>query len=833
MRRVLPLLATLALAAPAAAQPASLALTVPAGRGQQALALRAEGNAVRARVCAAGAGCTPDGGALLPLPEEVRALLPKAKATSVLLAGGRVLAHVELPGETAGTAWRMLLAAPLDGKGSEPTLLWSGWTGVARGEHGEERSAAVIEEPGKDGTRVLVGERRADVTLCGRPTLVGAKEVDPATLALKKATGVHNLGAAERAGAGKIAAVRAADEAPAGDVRALRATAASSAVDRQLAALTDGDAATAWSENKAGDGSGEFVTMSAPDEVALTGLDVVVRPTEDVPDGAAPRRFYVATESKVFEVTMPEDAWQKPAGTRYALRLPAPERTACLAVVLDTAYAPAGKAAARVTIAEVTARTAFDGSNAEALAGALAGGGERARGAAALLSRSGEAGFRAAIGVFAKLDEEGRRLAAQVIDAAPCKDQVPFFADRFAAATGEAKRPRPAPGEEDPELNHARDRLRRCGRSSAGALGKVVAAGAPRARVAAADELAALAPDLAVPALLDAMGNADDGVRRDLRAALARAARSPRAAEALRDELAAAKLGARSETVAIDAFRAFGPALGKVDGAADAFAALSAKSAAFRGRYLLQAPAAELARAGDRRAEAYVRAALRKDEDAHVRARAAEAAAGVPGLVDDLLAALADAEPRVRAAAIGAFAEAKGQVAAPGLATALGLRLRDDPWTFVRAGAAQALGALPADAAGDAALAAALGDRSADVRGPALDGLGAHHARAHVDAIRARQDDPAEDLEVRARAILALGSLCDAGAAATWTKLSLAARAPTDDRDRRLGVAAVAALGELHPADLAQRLAPLLEKDSPLPLREAAKAALGAAGSCK
>lgn len=820
--------ATLALSSYAAAQPA--ALTVPAGRGQQVLALRMESDGVRARVCEAGA-CSPDGGVTLPLPADVKPLLAHAKITSVLRANHPSLAHVELPGEN-GAAWRMLIAAPLKGKGAEPVIVWSGWTGVSRGEPGEERSAAVVVEQAPDGARVLVGEHRADVTLCGRPTLVGAREIKPDAIALGRAAAVQNLSAAERSAAPMLPAVRVAGEVPKSEVRVLRATAASSAVARKLSALTDGDLATAWSENKSGDGRGEFVSMSAPDEVAITALDLVVRPTEDVPDGAAPRRLYVATASKLFAITMPEDAWRRPPGTRYTVKLPAPEKTSCLAVVLDESYAPAGKKAARVSIAEIEARTAFDGAAPEALAGALAGGGERAKAAAALLARAGQAGIRAAIAAYDKLDDEGRRLAASVVDAAPCKEQVPFFAARFAAATAAPKKA--APGDVDPELAHARDRLRRCGRTAAEALKKLVIEGAPRTKMAAAAELAALAPDVAVPALLDAMAGADEGVRRELRTALARAARAPRAREALREEVS--KIRARSEVVAIDLLRAIGPVIGKVDGAADAFAALAARSRSLRGRYLLVAPAAELARAGDARAAAYVREALRKDADAPVRARAAAVAAGVPELADDVVAAIEDAEPRVREAAITAIAESNGHGEAPagtGLVAALGRRLTTDDWTFVRAGAARALGALPAEASIDTALAAALRDRSPDVRGRAIDGLGAHRAKAHVDTVRARQDDEEEDLEVRARAVVALGAMCDAKSLSTWTKLARAARQPLDDKDRRLGGAAVAALGDLHPADLAERLAPLLDEDTPIPLREMAKAALSGKGSCQ
>jgi HEAT repeat protein len=697
-----------------------------------------------------------------------------------------------------------------------------------RGEHGEERSTEIVYEPlAQGGGRVLVGERRADVTLCGRPTLVGAREIDPATLTLARASSVQNLSPAERAAAPKIKASRDQHAGARSEARLLRATAASSAVEKRLAEITDGDPATAWSENKPGDGRGEFVSMSSADEVPIRGIELVVRPTEDVPEGAAPKRFYLATPDQVFEVTMPEDAWRQAAGTRYAIALPAEVRASCLAVVLDEAYAT--KPAARVTIAEIEARTAFDGLSPESLAAALGAGGDRGKGAAALLARAGEAGTKATIAAYEKLDEAGRQLAAGVIDAAPCKAQAPFFAARFAALSGEPGKRAPAPGEADPELNHARDRLRRCGRSAALALAKVVVEGAPRARLAAADELAALAPDVAVPAILDAMAGADEAARRDLRAALARAAKSTRALAALADEVTEAKLGKRGETLAVDFFRAAAPSLGKVDGAAAAFAALAAKSTSFRARYLLQAPAAELSRAGDPLAQAYLRDALLKDQDAHVRARAAEVAAGVSVLASDLVAATGDPDPRVREAAVNAFVSAP----LPATATALATRLASDEWTFVRAAAARALGALPAEARVDQALAAALGDRASEVRARALDGLAAHRAAAHLDAIRERQDDDAEDADVRARAILALGALCDARSVNAWTKLALAARQPMDERDRRLGTAAIAALGDAHPADLAERLAPLLARDAPGPLREMAKAALGAASSCK
>jgi HEAT repeat protein len=218
-----------------------------------------------------------------------------------------------------------------------------------------------------------------------------------------------------------------------------------------------------------------------------------------------------------------------------------------------------------------------------------------------------------------------------------------------------------------------------------------------------------------------------------------------------------------------------------------------------------------------------------------VRARAAEVGGGVAALAPELAAAVDDAEPRVREAAIGALGRLRAAGASPaaGVEVALARRVGADPWTFVRAGAARSLGALPADEAADRALGAALGDRSAEVRAAALDALGAHRARGLAERVRARQDDEDEQLDVRARAILALAAMCDARSTDLWTKLARRAASPQTDVDRLLGAAAIAALGDLHPADLDARLAALAGKDVPREVREAAKAALGSAGVCR
>ncbi|WP_437735389.1 HEAT repeat domain-containing protein [Sorangium sp. So ce1335] len=868
----------------AAAQVAPVVL--PHAAGQQALAVRIDARGITARACPSAAACAPDGGNVLAVPSEVAPLLGGARVAPVTLADGKHLAKVDAPAGGASAAdagrgsWVMLLAAPLAGKGTEPLVLWSGWTGVATGEHGEGRSDAVVVEPLASGSRVLVGQLRDDVTICGRPALVGASEVDPRTMTLLKGASYQNLPAEARRAAGKVAAERHDADAAAPGFRLLRPTAASSAVGKRFAEIADGDPKTAWSEGKAGVGRGEFVSFSSADEVGITGFGLRIKPTEGVEGGAAPRTLFVATPDRLFQVSLPEDAWLKEPAS-YEVKLPEEIRASCVAVVLDEAYAPRGAQAGggergspsapevRVTIAEITARTAFDGQGPAALVGALAGGGERARAAAALLARSGPEAVEAAIAGYDRLDPAGRQLAAGVIDTAPCAVQIPFFTARLASGAAAAARPtsgaagaarpasgaagaarptsgaagaalgggrRAAPAEPDPELHHARDRIRRCGRAAAPALAEVVKGGAAAARVAAARELALVAPAEAVPALLDALAGARGATRRELRAALATAARSERAAPVVEEEVQLDRLRARPEDAQLDLLRALGPSLGRVKGGGAAFQALaSATGAPFARRYLLQAPAAALARAGEGPAEAYLRASLRKDADAHVRLRAAEVAADVPSLAPDLLAAASDPDVRVREAAIVALSRAAsaGAKLPAGAAEALAARLASDPWTFIRGGAALAIGAMPATAAGDRALVGALDDASPEVRRSALDGLGAHRATAHIEAVRDRAEDKEEDVEVRARAILALGAMCDTASVDLWTRLALRAKAPVGERDQRLGSAALAALGAVHPADLPARLKPLLDKDTPHGLRETARAALSATPQCR
>jgi len=81
--------------------------------------------------------------------------------------------------------------------------------------------------------------------------------------------------------------------------------------------------------------------------------------------------------------------------------------------------------------------------------------------------------------------------------------------------------------------------------------------------------------------------------------------------------------------------------------------------------------------------------------------------------------------------------------------------------------------------------------------------------------------------------VLALAEMCDLASVDRWTKLARKTLDAGDEADRRVGAAAIAALGRVHPADLRDRLAPLLAKGAAHGPREMARAALAERGGCR
>ena len=838
LSRLAPLTAVAALlcAGPARAAdpPSTKVVHVPSGAGQDALHVEITDKQVLGLACPNACLATAAAAPIGDVPAEALAGASWTPTTITLADGKRVLRYDARIAKDGGSTWTLLIGAPLaSAKSAAPVVLWSGWVDRKSGLEGEEATSVVRVEPQGKGSRVIVGEQRADLSLCGRPVMVSARAIDPATMTLAKSiyTMVDSLSADERKGAEKLVAVRETSAFSPPPVRLLRANAASSALEKKIGTLTDGTTDTAWTEGKVGDGHGEWVRMSASSDVALTGLALQIRSTgADVPDGAAPKTLYFATDAKVYSVELPDGTWED-RDARYEVKLPAGVRTACLAVVLGDAQAAKGASNPRVTIAEITARTALDAMSYDKLAEELAWGDYRSKAAAAMLSKGDARTVAAVQKAWEHYTEAGKRLAMDVVDAAACADQAPFYADLLAVAKGKKM----AGSTADPVVVHARDRLRRCGRASAPALAKLLLEAPDPVKIAAAEEMALVAPGEAIGAILEALPKATDAVRRDLRAALSRAAQSPKARTSLVDWLSPERLGTLGDVAKIDLLRAIGPTLPEVEGGKKALSDLSTKEATFRTRYLLLAPASELAAKGDADALAIVRASLAKEADPHLRARAAEVSAKVPVLWPEITAAAGDSEVRVREAAVHALTQAagQGQKLPANTESILVTRLGTDEWTFVRTGAAEALSVMPKSAVADKALAQALSDKSADVRGTALDGLGAHQAKEHAKAVRERAEANDEMVDVRARALLALGAMCDKDSVDLLTRMAQGARSMTSEVDRRLGAAALHALGDLQPDDLARRIALLTAGDAPALVREMARSALSARSRCR
>lgn len=781
-------------------------IVVPAGGGQASLRAAIVGNELVYRACEAE-----------PCPDaskEERIQVGDGAEVSLealAIGQGRHVLRAHGPGFDA-------FVAAVPGEPHAAKLLWSGPTGLGDGDPGERRGALVrITEPAADGTvSLLVGDQREDVSICGRETMLAARWLDPKDLSWKPAK-APRFSRQEREAASKLVAKRRNGAAPTSLVPVLRARIATSAVG-DPGALTDGDLETTWAEGRKGEGRGELVQLDVARDVPVTGLSFVVRPPKKaVPKGAAPSRFWLATSDRLFSVSLPDDAWSKP-GAAFEIAFDEPLETPCLTIVLDEASAHA-RPDAEVGFAEVIAHTPYDDAIAPALlVQLLNGGGAQSKAARAILQEWGEPAFLATAERYLDLDEPGRALALEVLDVGPCSISAPVYLDA-AVSTSEG------------QAHHGRDRLARCGREAAPALTSVLAKGPDAKRVVAAQTLSLGAPDLAVGAILDALPQVTGKTRLELRSALARSAAAPRAEEATLARLRDAEAPAEST---LSLLRSLSPRPALLADASAAYERLSASQDDFRSRYLLLEPAARLAREGASQPLGSLREALTGSEDRHLRVRAAEVAAHVPALAAELLAATNDPEPRVREAAIVALGRQASVGGGTSAVDAIVSRMQADPWTFVRAEAADALASFPASPAADAALGAALSDATPHVRGRAVEAIGKRRAVSQVSRVRERLDDSKEALDVRVRAARALGDLCDSASVEKLVKLVREGSVPMATGDaQRLAMASIAALGRLQPKDLREKLAPLLGEGAPRLLAIAAKAALDRKDGCR
>lgn len=786
-------------AAPVHAASGVVAFAAPGG-GQGGLAVGFDAaGALRAAACAA-AGCSIELGTELPFPAELRPAIASAQFSVVGIGEGRRAIVVSVSDARAARAWSAVVAAALGG--TEPTLIFAGFTGYIAGEDGMRRGKRVeISPPDEHGARrIVVGDIQEDLSLCGRPALLAPELLSSSDLKRHPAK-LQRLSVDERERAREVTAVRvSASDGSAARSGVLRAVAASSAVGSP-AALSDGNPETTWAENRGGSGRGEFVLFNAPPELPILAVDLLIRPAlGKVENGVAAREFWLASNHDLVHVTMPEDAWKFP-GAHYRVPLDPPFQGDCLALVTESAFDENPKA--RVTFAELRAQTEFDASSVSALVAALAGGGERAQAAEAVLRVAGPAGFEAVAAGFDALDEGGRRLALQVLDQAPCDLSLPTYLKAFSGGSAA-------------HAVHAKDHIRRCGKVAAPYLTLAAKQAQGRLQLDLLGELllsdAAQCVDV-IASLLDVDARAR---RAALRIALARASLVSEGKARVLSVLAAPET---SERVLVEFLRALGPRLTEFQPAAGAvLSRLQQPTASFRTRFLLLAPSAELS-ARDTSVHAWFAQSLVSDPDPHFRAQALSVLKDPASFAVQVSSALKDPDMRVREAAVRASA------GLPSAAPALTERLANDPWPLVRMAAADALAGVKAVPGSELALARAIEDPSPHVRAHVLTALGAHHALAQLDKIRTRLGDEDEYPMVRAAAAQAVAALCDLKSLPALTSYAQKLADPMAEPGAHLlGAAALLALGDLHPADLDARLGPLRSKGAPAQARQAAEA---------
>lgn len=816
--------------APTIASNATVRAPALGGQSELAVGFDPQGK-LRAVVCAT-AGCDIGSGVELSLPPQLASKRSQVQIQVVPIGERRHAVSVSVPGEQSGQRWQAVLVSK-PGKPS-PEVIFQGMTGYVEGEEGLRHGPTVeISEPIDDAgvRRILIGEQREELTLCGRPAVLAPKMLTAKDLVPKPAK-VQRLGSDERDRAVKLIAEpiakvpEAAPDQPnqkgssatpstpaqpkGGNASLLRPLGATSAVGWP-ASLTDGNIETTWAENRGGAGRGEFVSFHAPSDVPLQSFEFVIRPEKrEIKHGVGPEKLWLVTDKLVYLVSFPSDPWKAP-GVSWKVTLPTPVQTACVAIVSESAFGE--KPDSEVTLAEVNARSEFTMASIENLVGALAGGGPRADAAGTVLSGLGSEAFTAVAKAFEGLDEGGRRVALDVLDHAPCAEASPVYVKALLSDV-EAHR------------LHAIDRLRRCGEPAIPAIEAAIASVSPSKLRPLAEILADVAPGKALQLLVPRLvGPAK--TRRVLRDVISQAARSPKSKPVILELLARTDLPTEAS---VDLLRALGKQLSEYSqAAAAAIQRLMVPGADFRTKYLLLAPA-HLVCDQNPALTQQLAAIMRTDPSGPLRTEAVHAAVHLDRFANELIAALEDPDVRVRQAAAQTLSGYKQPVTI----SALGKRLKNDTWPIVRVAAAESLSAQPKDAAADQALVDALDDDSWLVKSAAADSIGARRTTAAGEPLLDLLSDKKERFEVRAAAARALGDICYDRAVDKLTDAAQKLRSATPDPpERAVAVSALDALAKLHPRDLASRLQPLLGgKDTPLGTKQAAQAALAAKPRC-
>jgi hypothetical protein len=510
---------------------------------------------------------------------------------SAIPVGTRHVLHVKVPLVGASPdqrAWEAVLVP-----GPSPVVA-AGLTGWARGEPGERSGVRVVELPAAEANgkpALVVGEIHEERRICGQTeTLIQPRALDPATLALRGVT-LPRLSEEARAGATPLTA-EAIDPATLAAPLAPLLRAQSTSAEGSAAALTDGKTSTAWSEQRSGDGHGEFVTMASSPVLPIDRLAFTLLPTD--PSAATaetrPHTVHLATGAHLYEVTFPAH------GDAFVVKLPEPIATGCLSLVLDRAEGNGAHPV--VTVAEIAGYGPFDGpgATADTVARALD---DDARGDGAVqeLARLGDTGVRAAGARLPALAVQGQRRALTVAESGSCEVAAPLFVFELGR-----------PGVTPEAAARSERALRRCDEKAAPALLAALqapASASPPASPASSVDIARVAaevtPDGALPLLLHhvAVTAADAPGESGYRDALAHAAERASSAavvKALSAEPAASTSSSpASGSQVLTLVRALGKRAAEIASLATPIAVRAGHDASAARRYLAVDPLVALA----------------------------------------------------------------------------------------------------------------------------------------------------------------------------------------------------------------------------------------------
>lgn len=692
----------------------------------------------------------------------ITATIGRRDATETVRVDGLSEATLERVEVAPGHALALLRATSGEGREvnaiigarrGRPEILWTGRMDM----HGDpgERMADVLSREDRTGDGrpdLLVGVRREGVDVCGAETILMGRAYDPASSRMRPVV-------LRRVGAGDETAVVATRDSPGPEgpplLRSFEARGASSTSGHREEdrtgltpprALVDGRADTFWAEGRGGPGAQEFVVLRWNARYPIHALAIIGAPEGEAARALGrPRTFWlVGDEGQRLRVTMPDDAGLH-AGERYWIVPPEPLEWRCVAVVLDEAYAPAGRRADAVHtgFAELEIYTELDfGAGVDDLVNVLVRGGRQGDEATRLLSSLGAPAVTSLYAAWERLDALGRRRAVRVFTRA-ARREIEGAIEGLARATHDETR----------EVRvQAMEALGTLGAPATPVLAELVREPPPIGDEAV-DPLLRHPPVQVVPALIAAIETEGGSERPRLREGLASAL------------VADARDDAGEGRVAFAAWAGDEPPVGAFASAALGIASRSAvrhlvepvlaamlpRAERFEDRWRLVRAARELS--PDPAVDAWLAERAAEAEEWMIRGAAVEALGnrGSPEREEVARAALSDRYPRVRVEAVRVL---DALDAADDL---LAARARRDRWPMVRAAAVEALFRRPA---GVDAIRRSVRDRAAIVRRAAIATLTRAGDGEAWPLVRARLQDDDEWPRVTVAALRYVRQLC-------------------------------------------------------------------------